>query len=191
MGKDRPQQKSYTIPEYQSFLRDSEERYEYANGQLRAMAGGSPAHNNIKADTYGYLYSHLPKTCLPFDSDTAIYLAAHNRFVYPDISFLCGEEPDYLAGGLAQLRNPMLIIEVLSPGTEEYDRGEKFRYYRGLTSFREYVLIHSEKYSVECWYREESDLWRIRSAYQRDQSIFLETLQLEVPLEAIYKRVEL
>ena len=186
LEKDR----EYTVEEYVSMLKDSAEKLEYHAGKVVAMAGASPNHNTIKSNTYLYLGNQLAAGCRPFDSDTAIAIAESNRYLFPDMFFMCGEDPRYDTGGLALLQNPALIIEVLSPGTEAYDRGEKFRYYRSLPSFREYVLIQSEKYSVEVFQREEADLWHIRSAYQRDQSVWLETLGLELSLEKVYQWVE-
>jgi Uma2 family endonuclease len=181
--------KEYTVEAYFSMLKESEEKLEYHAGRVVAMAGGAPNHNEIKTATFGYLFSQLSGKCRPFDSDTAIAIPDPKRYLFPDMSFLCGEEPVYDQGGLAMLRNPALIIEVLSPGTEAYDRGDKFQYYRSLPSFREYVLIQSEKYGVEVFQREEADLWHIRSAYQRDQSVWLETLGIDLPLEKVYQWV--
>ncbi len=163
-------------------------KLEYHNGLIvEAMAGGTSEHSKIKSDTFLFLGTNSKK-CQIFDSDMAVSIANYNRYVYPDISFVCGED-SYEDERKMFLLNPFLIIEVLSSSTEGTDRGDKFRWYRSISSFKEYVLIKSESMGVESWYKEDDNLWRIQSANKRSQNIYLHTLGIDLPLEAIYKRV--
>lgn len=127
--------------------------------------------------------------CEPLDNDMAIKIQAYNSYVLPDLSFLC-KEPEFEDEGKRRLLNPSLLIEVMSETSEAYDRGEKFQKYRSLDSFREYVLIDSRRYSVECWYKEDEKIWRIDAGFSLSDSVFLHTLEVDLPLTEIYRRVQ-
>ncbi|MEL7220666.1 MAG: Uma2 family endonuclease [Bacteroidota bacterium] len=183
-------EKKYTKEEYFELQEQSDIKLEYHNGLIiEAMAGGSANHSRIQTDLTVLLASG-EHHCHAFNSDMAIGIKEQNRYVYPDLSFVCGEDvfEDQKQRFLA---NPCLIIEVISPSTKDIDRGTKFSWYRSLTSFKEYVLIQSEEYGVESWYKEEEDLWRIQSAKSLDQSIYVHTLGMKVTLKDIYQRVDL
>ncbi len=178
----------YTKEEYLAKSMESPVKLEYHDGLIvEPMAGGTAEHSKIKTDTLSFLNNQSGQ-CQGFDSDMAVKIAAFNRYLYPDMSFVC-EEEKYDDDRKILLLNPALIIEVLSPNTKDLDRGEKFMWYRSIPSFREYVLIQSESMGVESWYKEEENLWRIQSAQKRDQSIQLFTLGVDLPLEEIYKRI--
>jgi len=180
------QKRYYTKEEYFDLVKESQEKLEYHDGEIFAMAGGTPNHNLIAVKTLRAIDEQLDnRDCLVYNSDQAVNIESANRYLYPDISALCGEQE--FEG--VRLKNPVLIIEVLSEGTEAYDRGDKFNYYRSLPSFREYVLISSEKVQVESFYREEENLWRISSARELEQSIHLYSLDLDIPLSRIYAKV--
>ena len=85
--------------------------------------------------------------------------------------------------------NPSLLIEVISETSEGYDRGEKFWKYRSLDSFREYMLIDSRRYAVECWFQEDEKIWRMDAAFSLEESVYLHTLKVHLPLQEIYRRV--
>ena len=179
----------YTVKEYFDFLAKSEERYDYHDGEIRMMAGGTGSHSKIKGDAFTYLtFAARGGRCQPFDSDMAVSIPKWRSYVFPDISFVCGEEK-YEDEGERRLVNPSLLIEVISESSGDYDRGEKFQKYRSLDSFREYMLIDSRRYAVECWYKEDEKIWRMDSSFTRDGSIYLHTLDVKLPLEEIYRRV--
>jgi Uma2 family endonuclease len=189
MGIKLKKQSDYTQEEYFVLLEEAETKLEYHDGEiLEAVAGGTATHNKIKADTFLSL-GQTSGDFQPFDSDMAISIPEYNRYVYPDISFVCGAD-EYTDEKRIFLKNPTLIIEVLSPTTRQLDRGEKFLWYRSLPSFREYVLISSEARSVESWYKESEGLWRIQSANQLNQRIKLFSLDRELVLSDIYRRVK-
>lgn len=188
MGIKLKEESFYTEEEYFALLAEAETKLEYHAGRiLEAMAGGTATHNKIKADTFLSLGANA-NNCQPFDSDMAISISEYNRYVYPDISFVCGED-EYQDEKRIFLKNPTLIIEILSPTTRQLDRGEKFLWYRSLPSFKEYLLINSESVNVESWYKESDNLWRIQSANHLDQSIQLYALGQSLALADIYRRV--
>lgn len=179
----------YSVEEFFDLLKKSEHTYEFHDGLIRMMAGGTSSHAKIKGDVYTFLsFAARSGKCQPFDSDMAVSIPKWNSYVFPDISFTC-EKDRYDDQQESRLSNPSLLIEVLSESSESYDRGEKFWKYRSLDSFREYMLIDSRRYAVECWYKEDDKIWRMDSAFNRDESVYLHTLKVELSLEEIYRRV--
>jgi Uma2 family endonuclease len=182
--------RKYTVEEYFNLLTQSEDRYEYHNGEIRMMAGGTDSHSKIKIDTSRVLgNSTLDGPCEPYDSDMAVSIPRWDSYVLPDLSFVC-EEAEFGDDTHRRLLNPALLIEVISETSGDYDRGEKFQKYRSLDSFREYMLIDSRRYAVECWYKEDEKLWRMDSAFTREGSVYLHTLKVDLPLEEVYRRVK-
>jgi Uma2 family endonuclease len=118
----------------------------------------------------------------------AVSIPELNRYFFPDLTITC-DKTNYEEGGIAKITNPQLIIEVLSESTAEYDRSDKFAAYRQLTSFKEYILINSRRMRIDTFYRETNELWHIRSYYQEDQSVKIQTMGIELPLSLIYEGV--
>ncbi|WP_420461162.1 Uma2 family endonuclease [Neolewinella sp.] len=177
----------YTKQDYLELLDQSEHKYDYLDGEVRTMAGGTVAHNTI-LDNTTFALRLLARGCQIKGSETAIAVAAANRYHFPDVSAVC-DTPTYEQGGIARLTNPALIVEVLSETSAAYDRGEKFSAYRQLPSFREYLLIDSRKLIVETYFREEKDLWRIGNSYDLGQVVRLRSLGINLPLQDIYLNV--
>lgn len=181
--------KKYTPEEYFDFLATSKERYEYHDGEIRMMASGTDSHSKIKTDIARVLGNDtLDGPCEPYDSDMAVSVPKWNSYVLPDLSFVC-EEAKFGDEAHRRLLNPALLIEVISETSGDYDRGEKFQKYRSLDSFKEYMLIDSRRYAVECWYKEDEKLWRMDSAFTREESVYLHTLDVYLPLAEVYRRV--
>lgn len=179
----------FTKQDYFDLLQREKHKYDYLDGEVRMMAGGTVAHNDILGNTT-FTLRLLAKKCQIKGSETAISVATANRYHFPDASAVC-DTPDYEEGGIARLTNPELIVEVLSESTAAYDRGEKFSAYRQLASFREYLIIDSRKVYVETYYRESNDLWRIGNYYDLEQSVPLRTLDIELPLAEVYRGIHL
>lgn len=181
--------RKYTHEEYFELLDSSEDRYEYHDGEIRMMAGGTSSHSKIKGDLNAFLtIAARGGVCEPFDSDMAVHIPKWNSYVFPDLSFVC-DQAKYGDKAQRLLLNPALLIEVISETSEGYDRGEKFWKYRSLDSFREYMLIDSRRYAVECWYKEDEKIWRMDAAFSREESVYLHTLKVSLPLAEIYRRV--
>lgn len=182
-----PLPSSYSAEEYFNYRKDNEGRFEYHDGKIYAMAGGTIEHSRIKTDTTRVLGNMtLEGPCEPLDSDMAVFIPNYNHYVLPDVSFVCGKP---VMDGRTRLLNPTLLIEVISESSEAYDRGEKFWKYRSLDSFKEYMLIDSRRYAVEKWYKQDEKIWRMDSAFARSESIHLHTLDVHLPLSEIYRRV--
>ena len=135
-------QHHYTLEEYFALERTSEARYEYWQGEVFAMSGASPAHVQIQINLITLLRTQLRgRPCRIFSSDMRLKVPSLPPYRYPDLSALCGEPSFELIGGLEVLTNPTLIVEILSPTTEAFDRGDKFTHYKSIPSFGEYLLI--------------------------------------------------
>ncbi|MFK8164462.1 MAG: Uma2 family endonuclease [Lewinella sp.] len=181
--------RKYSVEEYFELLENSENRYDFHDGDIRMMASGTANHSKIKTDTARVLGNYtLDGPCEPYDSDMAVSIPKWNSYLLPDLSFICND-PSFEDEAQRRLLNPALLIEVISETSEGYDRGEKFWKYRSLDSFREYMLIDSRRYAVECWYKEDEKIWRMDDTFARDESVYLHTLEITLPLEEIYRRV--
>ena len=181
----------YTFEEYLEQSRAAEGRLEYHAGHIEAMAGAKGPHNRIQGDTYAYLSSMLRKQggCRPYNSEQAVAIPAFDRYVYPDMSFVCEPEDQFTDEQELFLANPSLLIEVLSDGTEGRDRDEKLVWYNSLPSFREYVMIDSRKIAVRGFFRHDDQRWSIQNLYERQQVLRLYSLGIDLPLAEVYRRV--
>lgn len=155
----------YTIAEYLELERVSELKHEYHNGRVYAFAGGSRNHGKIQFNVNRVLGNAIVdnnKPCSGYSSDVRIYIKPINSYLYPDTSVVWGEE-ETSEKQKKGITNPILVIEILSDSTKEYDRVEKFRKYRMLPSLQEYILIHQDKAEVETFYKGDDGVWNIGS----------------------------
>jgi Uma2 family endonuclease len=177
-----------TPQEYFDWEAQQLERHEYFDGIVYAMAGGTLAHGRIGLNIASALKSGVRNTaCTTFNSDCKLGITADGPFTYPDVSVSC-DDRDRTAQQFIQ--SPCLIIEVLSPSTEAYDRGGKFKLYRRLASLQEYVLVGSETQSVEVFRRNPSGSWEF-TAYGEGDEITLTSIDLTVSIGAFYEDVVL
>ncbi len=131
-----------TMEEYIEFDKNAEGRYEYFAGEVFAMAGGSPEHTRIGGNVFGTLREKLRGThCEAFTADLRLKVSAALPYRYPDVSVVCGEAQYEEVQGVKLLLNPVLLVEVLSSSTAEYDLGEKFTEYKSIPSFQEYLVV--------------------------------------------------
>ena len=182
----------YTFKEYLELEEQAAYKSEFWDGLIVAMAGGLPNHNKIANSIGTAIDNELDKknkNCTVYNSDQKVFIPAFNRGVYPDCMVICGEE-ELHKDSKAVIINPSLIIEVLSESSKQYDSNEKFEGYRSIPSFKEYVLIWQTIPKVQAWYKEAPDLWRISSAFGLDKNIQLYSIDCEIALSDIYKRVK-
>ena len=180
-----------TEAEYLVRERAAEYRSEYRGGRMVAMTGASRAHNVIRLNLAREVSAQLRgRPCEAYVNDMRVKVAAAGLYTYADLVVVCGE-PAFEDATLDTLLNPGVIVEVLSPSTEAYDRGEKFAHYRRLETLREYVLIAQDRLRVERFVREaaDPDRWRLSELSQPDASLELATIGCAVPLREIYERV--
>lgn len=185
-----PKEKIYFSPEeYLQMERASEIKHEYINGYVHAMAGESPNHGRIKMDAATAINIRLQgKGCETFTSDMKVRTPGLNIFGYPDVLVVCGKLV-FHDRFKDVILNPKVIIEVLSPSTEAYDRGEKFTSYRQLESLTDYLLISQDKVLIEHYVR-HGKFWLLSEEKELTQSVYIESIACHLPLKDVYARVE-
>jgi Uma2 family endonuclease len=198
---------SCTPQEYLALERKADYRSEYVNGQIFAMSGASREHNLITTNVTSGLHTQLRgRRCEVYSSDMRVKVHPTGLYTYPDVVVVCGE-PAFEDGQLDTLTNPTVIVEVLSPSTEAYDRGDKFAYYRRLESLTDYVLVSQDKVRVEHYVRHPlagdstgqgkagnaHGLWVLSELDELDgpnDTLGLASIGCSLRLSDIYERVE-
>jgi Uma2 family endonuclease len=188
----------YTIEEYLAYERESEERHEYLDGQIYSMAGESTQHADISVNVVRELSLQLKGTpCRVWTKDTKVlsgpaiksYKGTKGLFSYPDLVVVCGE-PQFLDEHQDVLLNPTVIIEVLSPSTESFDRGEKFRRYRThIASLTDYVQVSQALPLIEHFRRQSNDEWVLSTVSDMDGSLHLASINCTLQLSEVHDRV--
>ncbi|HCI82069.1 MAG TPA: hypothetical protein DHW02_20540 [Ktedonobacter sp.] len=177
-----------TIEEWRKLARDSHDvKYEYVDGQVYAMSGGSLAHGRIGSNAVRAIEDALAtksSPCNVYNSDVAARLSP-TRYTYPDTSVTC-DERDEPAPDKTEILAPRVIVEVLSDSTEAYDRGQKFGLYRACPTVQEYVLVSTKYQSVEIFRRTEKG-WSIYHEYKPGDEIELMSIDVDFPVAALYR----
>ncbi|MEM6753672.1 MAG: Uma2 family endonuclease [Cyanobacteria bacterium P01_C01_bin.38] len=175
-----------TIEEYLEWEPQQEIRYEYVNGEVFAMTGGTIPHNDIILNFYTNLHPHLrPRSYKVNVLDVKVQVTPQSPYYYPDVIVSCDAED---LNARKFYKKPKLIAEVLSPGTSSKDRGEKFTYYLKMPSLQEYILIDSEKISVERYCRGEGRMW-LYYPYLAGDIVTLSSIDFEIPIELFYEGI--
>ncbi len=181
----------YTLEEYLALERESEIKYEYWDGEIFAMSGGTLLHDQIMGNGYDLLRSELrERDCRVFTNNMQIKVPAAPPYRYADGSVVCGKVEVERFNGADLLINPILIIEVLSPSTEAYDRGDKFTYYKSIPSFREYLLIAQHRPHITHYVKGETDKWDYEEANDLSGKFYLSTIDCMLALSEVYAGVE-
>lgn len=155
------------------------------------MTGGSANHALIAANLIAALGQGLRgKPCRVYSGDLRIHVAESSMFTYPDVSVICGDLQLAPYGGSESVQNPKLLIEVLSPGTESYDRGEKFAHYRRIASLSDYLLIAQDRVRIERFER-RGDEWVLSEANDMASTLSLTSIGCPLALVDVYGNVEL
>ncbi len=182
-------QRRLTVEEYLAFERESETRHEFLDGEIFAMSGASREHNLIGTNIVGALHPQLKRHgCEQYANDMRVWIPAAGLYTYPDVVVVC-EPPRFEDDERETLLNPSLIIEVLSPSTEDYDRGRKFAYYRGVSSLRVYLLVAQDRAHVEVFTRQADDRWLLWETEDLDAEIELPEVRATLRLSEIYDRI--
>lgn len=178
----------YTPEEYLALERAAEFRSELIDGEIVAMSGASANHNVIAGNCFAAIHYQLRgRPCRIFMADMRVRVDSAGLYTYPDLTGLCGE-PVFDDEQADTLLNPGLLVEVLSPSTEAYDRGEKFALYRRLDSLIDYVLVSQDKMRVE-HYRRRDEQWVLTVYEDPAASLVLDSLAVTLPIGEIYDKV--
>jgi Uma2 family endonuclease len=178
----------YTAEEYLTLERSAFTKSEFHNGQIHAMTGASRKHNLITVNIAGELRSQLKnRPCEAYLNDMRVKAAEARSYHYPDIVVVC-DTPQFEDAQFDTLTNPTLLVEVLSPSTEAYDRGDKFAHYRKIPSLREYLLVVQGRPSIERYIR-QGDVWILSEAQGLEASVHLESIDCILSLREVYDKV--
>ncbi|TRW95831.1 Uma2 family endonuclease [Candidatus Methylobacter oryzae] len=178
----------YTAEEYLMLERSAEIKSEFHDGQIYAMTGASREHNLIAFNIGRELGNQLKKRpCEAYLSDMRVKAAEARSYHYPDIVVVC-DKPQFEDAHVDTLLNPTLLVEVLSPSTEAYDRGGKFAHYRKIPTLREYLLVTQDRPSIERYLR-QGDAWILTEATELDAAIPLQSIDCVLSLREVYDKV--
>lgn len=178
-----------TPEEYLAAEREAETRSEYFAGEILAMTGASRVHNVITGNVYGVLWTQLrDRSCEAYVGDMRVKVSRTGQYTYPDVVVACGE-PELEDEHLDTLLNPTLIVEVLSPSTERYDRGRKLEHYRKIPSLAEYVLVAQDARRIEWYTRQERGFWFYNDTQEGQQTVELASVGCTLALDEVYDRI--
>ena len=179
----------YNADEYLALEEPADYRSRFYNGEIYAMAGASRRHNTASMNTASNLHFQLrQRPCEIYQNDMRVKVSP-NLYTYPDIVIVCGEPQIEKKHG-ENLLNPSVIIEVLSPSTEKFDRGEKARLYRLMPSLEEYVLISQDEMHVEHFVRQKNGGWFLTELSETADILHLPTISCQVNSSDIYAKID-
>ena len=181
----------YTPDEYFAIEENAEYRSEYCDGELFAMAGATVNHNRITITLTRILDEIFEQNrkCEVFSENVRLQMRPNRHYTYPDIMIVCGK-PKFVKNRNDTLTNPVVIIEVLSESTQDYDRGSKFAAYREIRTLKEYILIEQDRAHIETFVKEEDGTWRLRDYNDMAGELSFVSLDITIPIQTIYRRVE-
>lgn len=185
----RSVKRTFTSAEYLKMEEAAESKSEYYAGEIFAMAGGTSDHSLVAVNLTIELGQQLAtKPCRLYNSDMRLFIEQSGLYTYPDAMIVCGKVQQ-AKGRKDTVTNPNLIVEVLSESTRDYDRGQKFKFYKQIPSLQEYILVESENARVEYYRRGDGDKWMIEIHEGLDALLKLESIECEIPLQRIYNKV--
>jgi Uma2 family endonuclease len=176
-----------TPEEYFTWEEQQEEKHEYFDGEVYAMTGGTLNHSEIGAIFTTLLRNHLQDSgCRVFSSDARIKIHRSEKYVYPDVSVTCDDRD---RDNTQYIAHPCLIVEVLSPSTEAYDRGKKFKLYRQSPSLIEYVLVNADEIEIDIFRKNDRGRWE-QISYIAGDLVELESIDLKFQIDRVYRGIQ-
>ena len=173
-----------TPAEYFVWEEQQLQKHEYINGEVYAMSGGSKNHSLISVRFITLFSNHLETSgCETGNSDLRVNIAGTNNYTYPDVSVTCDDRDKTTT---QYITYPCLIVEVLSPSTEAYDRGGKFRMYRNNPNLQDYLLVSSTSIEMDLYHQKENGEWVIIN-YKEGDTVELKSINLSFPIEQVYR----
>ena len=179
-----------TAEQYLEIERKAETKSEFYKGEMFAMAGARSAHNDLVWSLIAMLSRQIRPPCRGYPSDMRVLINDTGLYTYPDVVVVCGERK-FSDHRRDTLLNPTLVIEVLSPSTEAYDRGKKFEHYASIPSLNTYVLVASDRVHVDVYVRQPDNNWLRSSAGSLDETLALSSIGCQLQLSELYAGVEL
>ena len=191
--KLEPPARKVSIEDYFRAEQKSIHKNEYHNGIIKPMAGGTFNHDNLAGKAITLLNIYFEENDFSYlvnGSDTKIRIEKYNKFVYPDAVVIC-EKPEFYQNRRDTITNPLLIVEVLSDSTKDFDRTTKYEYYRSVPSFKEYVLVHQENKHVSVYTKQPDNTWIVRDYEGDEATAILYAIQsCPLPLKRLYRGLD-
>ncbi len=185
----KPQKRSYTPEEYLELEEAADYKSEYRDGEIVPMTGGTTNHNKIAGNFYANLKFALRGQDYDiYIGDVRLWIPRYRQYTYPDVMVIEGE-PIYTEMGTTTVMNPLLIVEVLSKSTKNYDLGDKFIYYRSIPEFKEYILIDQTKYHVMQYTKTIEGRWFLNEYESEETILELSSIEFQINLKEIYEKV--
>jgi Uma2 family endonuclease len=186
-----PKKQFISEEEYLTMEEVSPVKHEYFNGEIFQMAGASERHNNIAGNIYGELYNQLKKRpCKVYQNDMRLYIEEEGLYTYPDVMVVCGKPEIKKYKNLDNILNPILIVEVLSESTADYDKGAKFEQYRTIESFKEYLLVSQNRKQLTRYTKQADGSWILTDFIGDKTQIELSSIECSLSIEDIYDKVD-
>ncbi len=184
-----PKKKKYTPEQYLALEEKAEYKSEYVNGYIFKMAGGTEAHITISFNATKLFADRLRRKCRAYQSDMKVWVEEVGTYFYPDVTVVCGERR-FHKGKRDIVENPILLVEVLSQSTKEYDKNDKFFTYQHIESFQEYVLISQNQPAVQQYIRQTDGGWKYKATIGLNSKVYFESVDATLSLQDIYDLVE-
>ncbi|WP_293115977.1 Uma2 family endonuclease [Okeania sp. SIO1I7] len=182
--------KVYSPEEYLLLEENAEYKHEYLDGEIISMTGGTTNHNEIASNFCAYLKFALKgKSYRVFIGDVRLWIPDYNLYTYPDIMII-EDKPIYHQGRTDTVTDPLIIVEVLSKSTANYDRGDKFKFYRSIPEFKEYILIDQYQFYIEQYAKTSEDKWEVTYYESEESRLKLTALDFEIAFSDLYERVD-
>jgi len=180
----------YTPGEYLELEEKAEYKHEYRDGEIIPMSGGTTNHNKIA----GNFYKKFPLTIQGQDyetyiNDVKLWIARYRLYTYPDVMVIKGK-PVYEGTGKTNIINPLLIMEVLSNSTKNYDKTDKFKFYRSILGFQEYIMVDQYSFAVEQYAQQSTGQWIFQEYEGEDAILSLHSVDVKITFEELYQRVD-
>ena len=178
-----------TAQQYFTLEETSDGKHEYYRGAIYAMTGGTARHNLIVANLIALLHGQLRgTTCRVFPSDLRLKIELTGLYTYPDVSVICGPI-SFGDNRQDTVTNPVVLIEVLSPSTENYDRGRKFEHYRTIDTLQEYVVVAQDRVHIEHYVRQDNNRWVLVDFSTIDQIVHVGAINCTLSVELVYENI--
>ncbi|MBD2135405.1 Uma2 family endonuclease [Sphaerospermopsis sp. FACHB-1094] len=184
------QTRTYTPEEYLELEEKAEYKNEYRDGEIIPIAGGTTNHNKIALNFAAALKYGLKKQNYDvYIGDVRLWIPRYRQYTYPDVMLIKGE-PIYQNANTTTVMNPLLIAEVLSKSTSNYDQGDKFLYYRSIPEFKEYILINQYQYHVMHYVKTDDGKWIFTELESESDTLTLQNLDFQIDFQDLYEQVD-
>lgn len=180
----------YTPEEYLALEEISEFKNEYRDGEIVPVTGGTTNHNEVAGNFYSHLkFAFRGKNYRIYMGDVRLWIPTYRLYTYPDVMVIEGK-PVYEGKGITTVINPLLIVEVLSDSTKNYDRGDKFKYYRSIPELKEYILIDQYSFYIEQLTKQSDHQWLLTDHQGEDTRLTLASINFEISFKDLYENVD-